>query len=74
MTIGLNVKELNELLLFGKTAQEIGDNIAEGLDKNADTTSFVLSAICLLQEKVMVAILENNKRINEQLISAGLQV
>ena len=74
MAIGLSEQELNKLLSFGDTEQEIADNITECLDEKAGERGIILSVISLLKERVMVAILENNRRINEQLISAGLRV
>jgi len=74
MTIGLDKKELFKLLSFGDTAEEIKESLFPSLDDKASTDEVLAVIIASLIEKIGEAILENNRRINEQLISVGLQI
>ncbi len=74
MAIGLSEQELNELLSWGSTEKEIATNLSGSLDKKAGLDELLANVIFSLREKVFRVVLENNKRINEQLISAGVHL
>ena len=74
MTLGLNEQELWSLFSFGDTAEEMALNIFGTHDKhmnNAEKDARIIGAIL---EKMAQSVIENNKRITEQLISAGINL
>ena len=74
MAIGLNEKELYELLSFGAGEQEVRENLFGSLDDRAGRDEILAVVIARLIGKTADAVLENNKRISEQLIAAGLHL
>ncbi len=74
MAIGLSEQELNELLSWGNTEQEIAANISGLFDNKADQNEQLVKIISSLEGKVLRIVLENNRRINDQLISAGVHL
>ena len=74
MAIGLSEQELNRILSFGDTPQEIKANIFGSLAKSADLNEILASIVFSLGEKISRVVLENNKSIHEQLISVGINL
>ncbi|MBC8276529.1 MAG: hypothetical protein H8E40_16375 [Chloroflexi bacterium] len=78
MAIGLNEQELNELLSFGKTEEERIANLTNTIgtpDRESTPMASIIAGITfLLTVKISKVVTENNKRITEQLISAGIKL
>jgi len=74
MTIGLNEQELNSLLSFGDTAEEIQFNMFGTHDRYMGSGEKDAKIICSIMEKISKLVSENNKRIAEQLVSAGINL
>lgn len=72
MAIGLSKQELDDLLSFGKSADEIKRQLTSYADESGKFTD--ASILFLFVEKISTAVTENNKRITEQLVSAGVQI
>jgi len=69
--IGLSKKELTKLASFGGTPEEVTRNLfgeSGGLGNVIDHT------LGALQQKTIELILENNRRISEQLAQAGIKL
>ena len=74
MALGLNKKELNSLLSFGDTVEEIKLNIFGKPDNHITNEEKDAAIISALIDKTAYIVSENNKRITEQLISAGINL
>jgi hypothetical protein len=75
MALGLNEQELNALLSFGNTAKEIEANLFGSMLKDATGIESIYAAITTsLIDKMAKVVSENNKRITEQLIAAGIKI
>ncbi len=73
MALGLNEQELNSLLLFGDTVEEIKLNVF-GHDNHITNEGQQAAIIHAITGKIAQIVSENNKRITEQLISAGINL
>jgi hypothetical protein len=75
MAIGLNKQELWTLLSFGDTPEEIKSNLFPSIQKKTAATEEILTSItAFLIEKIVKVTDENNKRITEQFIAAGIKI
>jgi len=74
MAIGLSEQELEGLLCRGHTETEIADILSSSIYKNAGPNELLAKVVFDLGQRVLRAVVENNERINEQLVSAGIRV
>ena len=74
MAIGLSEKELEGLLCRGHTEQEIAGILSSSIYINAAPNELLAKVVFDLGQRVLRAVVENNERINEQLVSAGIRV
>ena len=74
MAIGLSERELEGLLCRGYTEKEIADILSSSIYKNSGTNQLLAKVVFDLGQRVLRAVVENNERINEQLVSAGIRV
>jgi len=76
MAIGLNKQELEALLSSGNTEEEILTNVFGLLPKaeKLGIEAILASLTTFLIDKMAKIVSENNKRITEQLIAAGIKI
>jgi len=76
MAIGLNKQELEALLSVGNTKEEILTNVFGLLPKaeKPGIEEILASLTIFLTDKIAKIVSENNKRITEQLIAAGIKI
>ena len=72
MALGLSEQELRSLISYGETVDEMVDNIF-GVDRH-DTMAVGAHMFAVLTLKIAEVVNANNKRIEEQLKSAGINL
>ena len=72
MELGLNKHELDSLLSFGTTEEEIENELAEFADETGYFSQ--ISMLRAVTDKISLGISENNKRITEQLLALGIKL